>query len=189
MANFGFDPNEYKNSEGGGSYDPLPDGKYLLACEEANHKNTANGEGINAKFDVVSGEYAGRKVFLFFNTVNKSDKAQQIGREQLATWARACGKPNASDTDQLVGVPFMADIYTEKAKPGSQYGDQNRIGRWYMKDGSEPGSTAASKPTTAGTKPINDPAQQGPSTQAPRTAAPASKPAAGGKKINPWDDA
>jgi hypothetical protein len=111
-----------------------------------------------------------------FNIHNPSTKAEEIGRKQISGWARACGRANAADTDELINLPFSANVTTE---PGSgNYGPQNRINGFKAAAGAAPAAPkAASAPAAAPTAPAAVA-----STPAPATA---SKPA--GKKA-PWDD-
>jgi hypothetical protein len=178
MARFGFSANEYEpdTGGGGGSYEPIPEGEYELMCEEAEDKKTSAGTGvyIKAKFRVLGPTHADRLIFMNFNIQNPSSKAEEIGRRQVSGWAAACGKPNASDTDELINVPFLAKITIEPAS--GQYGPQNRINGYLVK---ESGGAPAPKPATPVAKPT-PPAVA--STPAP---AATSKPA--GKKA-PWDE-
>ncbi len=169
MAKFGFDTSDVTpdtGAPGGGSYDPLPEGEYTLKALEAEEKATSRGDGayIKAKFEVVSGEHAGRWVWQNFNISNPSPRAQQIGRQQLVAWAAACGRPGADDTDKLLDRPFRAELSIEKGTGG--YKDSNRIRTFLF----EQVAAAAA------------PAPRAPAAQ--RAAAPA--PAAGPAK-NPWD--
>ena len=170
MANFGFDLSGIDADAGGsGNYEPIPDGEYQLMCEEAEQRQTKAGTGyyIRAKFRVLGPSNANRIIFMNFNTHNPSAKAEEIGRRQLAGWARACGLPNAGDSDQLINRPFSADVGTEKGT--GDYGPQNIITNFKAPNG-------ASAPT---------PARATPPAAASSPAATPSKPS--GKKA-PWDD-
>lgn len=168
MSKFGFDLNEYESS-GTRDYSPIPKGEYTLKCTDAETKTTrSGGEMIAATFEVVGGEYDGRKVWNNYNIHNDSEKAQKIGREQVASWARACGKPNASSFDELLERKFIASIDIEKGKDG--YADKNRI-VGYVMQGSAPAPKA--KPQADLLNMEDD--------------IPDAKPAKGDKKKNPWD--
>ena len=124
MSKFGFDLNDYTVEDR--TFEPLPKGDYELKCTEAEEKTTKKGgQMIAATFEVVSGKATGRKIWNNFNTHNDSEKAQKIGREQLAAWARACGKPNANSVDELIERSFTAVLDIEKGTEG--YSDKNRI--------------------------------------------------------------
>ncbi len=168
MSKFGFDLAEYESS-GTRDYSPIPKGEYTLKCTDAEVKTTrSGGEMIAATFEVVGGDYDGRKVWNNFNIHNDSEKAQKIGREQVASWARACGKPNASSFDELLERKFNASIDIEKGKDG--YADKNRI-IGYVMQGSAPAPKA--KPQADLLNMEDD--------------IPDAKPAKGEKKKNPWD--
>ena len=166
MAKFGFDVSDVTPGTGstGGSYDPIPDGEYVLKALDAEEKATSAGTGsyIKAKFEVVKGEFAGRLIWQNFNVNNPSEKAQRIGRQQMVAWATACGKPDADDTDKLLEKPFRAAVSIEKGTGG--YSDSNRIKAFLFNQEAAP-AKAAPKPAA---KP-----------------APAAAPAS--KSANPWD--
>ena len=166
MAKFGFDVSDVTPDTGatGGSYDPIPEGEYVLKALDAEEKTTSAGTGsyIKAKFEVVKGEYTGRLIWQNFNINNPSEKAQRIGRQQLVAWAAACGKPDADDTDKLLEKPFTAAVSIEKGTGG--YSDSNRVKAFLFNQEAAPAKVAP--------KPAAKPAP---------AAAPASKSA------NPWD--
>ena len=166
MAKFGFDVSDVTPDTGatGGSYDPIPDGEYVLKALDAEEKATSAGTGsyIKVKFEVVKGEYTGRLIWQNFNVNNPSEKAQRIGRQQMVAWATACGKPDADDTDKLLDKPFSAAVSIEKGTGG--YSDSNRIKAFLFNQEVAP-AKAAPKPAA---KP-----------------APAAAPAS--KSANPWD--
>jgi hypothetical protein len=167
MAKFGFDVSDVTpdtGATGGGSYDPIPEGEYVLKALDAEEKTTSAGTGsyIKVKFEVVKGEYTGRLIWQNFNINNPSEKAQRIGRQQMVAWATACGKPDADDTDKLLEKPFTAAVSIEKGTGG--YSDSNRVKAFLFNQEAAP-AKAAPKPAA---KP-----------------APAAAPAS--KSANPWD--
>lgn len=167
MAKFGFDVSDVTpdtGATGGGSYDPIPEGEYVLKALDAEEKTTSAGTGsyIKVKFEVVKGEYTGRLIWQNFNINNPSEKAQRIGRQQMVAWATACGKPDADDTDKLLEKPFTAAVSIEKGTGG--YSDSNRVKAFLFNQEAAP-AKAAPKPAA---KP-----------------APATAPAS--KSANPWD--
>ena len=166
MAKFGFDVSDVTPDTGatGGSYDPIPDGEYVLKALDAEEKATSAGTGsyIKVKFEVVKGEYSGRLIWQNFNVNNPSEKAQRIGRQQMVAWATACGKPDADDTDKLLEKQFTAAVSIEKGTGG--YSDSNRIKAFLFNQEAAP-AKAAPKPAAK--------------------TAPAAAPAS--KSANPWD--
>ena len=121
MAKFGFDLDEVE-IDVQQDYRPFPKGNYKLQAVEAEEKETAkrNGTYIKVKFEVVSGEHTGRLLWENFNVSNPSEVAQRIGRQQLVAWATACNKPDATDTDVLIGKTFEASVDIEKGTGGSK---------------------------------------------------------------------
>jgi hypothetical protein len=126
MSKLGFDVNEYE-SVTGGEFEIFEPGEYQLKALEAEETDTSKGDGtyIAASFEVLGPTNAGRRVWCNFNINNPSEKGQKFGRRMLAGWARACGKPNAKDTDELLDRKFMAVIGIEKGS--GQYKDKNII--------------------------------------------------------------
>lgn len=162
MAKFGFDVSEVE-IDAPVSRDPVPPGDYVLRALEAEEKTTASGGTmIKVKFEVVEGEYAGRWIWNNFNTFNASEKAQQIGRQQLRAWAAACGKPDVDDTDKLVDKKFRASVAIQKGTGG--YSDSNVIKVFLTEK--KAAAAPASKPAAAPAEP------------------PAGRKPAG---VNPWD--
>ena len=167
MAKFGFDSSEVDmNNVPSGSYEPLPPGDYVLSATEAVEKTTkSGGEMIAVTFEVVKGEFEGRKIWNNFNTRNASEVAQRIGRQQLVAWATACGKPDCDDTDKLIDKQFRATVSIEKGTGG--YKDSNRVRAFLFN--AEQAAPAAAKPAA---RPV-------------AKAAPAAP--AASKTANPWD--
>lgn len=139
MASFGFSANQYE-PDAGGFGEPIAEGWYKMSADEGEispTKDNASTGGMYAKFRFVveEGAMKGRKVFKNFNIVNANEEAQNIGRRQLSALAVACGRPDASATEQLLGIPFWAKVKIKKggAKDpsdpnGEKYPDQNEIG-------------------------------------------------------------
>ena len=167
MSRFGFDLKEYESSSTR-DYSPIPKGEYTIKCTEAESKDTkSGGQMIAATFEVVGDQFDGRKIWNNFNIHNNSEVAQKIGREQVASWARACGKPNATSVDELLERKFKASIDIEKGKDG--YADKNRI-VGYVMEGNAPAKPKAQV-----------------SLMDIEEDEPEAKPAKGDKKKNPWD--
>tara|TARA_R110000822_G_scaffold14666_6_gene51362 strand:- start:2738 stop:3229 length:492 start_codon:yes stop_codon:yes gene_type:complete len=126
MAKFGFDVDEVE-VDIAPDYSPIPKGEYKLQALEAEEKETAkkNGSYIKVKFEVVDGPHMSRLIWQNFNIVNPNEIAQRIGRQQLVAWATACGKPDAADTDLLIGKTFAAAVDIDKGTGG--YSDSNTI--------------------------------------------------------------
>ena len=162
MAKFGFNTAEV-DVTARQEYGTLPVGDYTLLALEAEEKETqSGGTYIKVKYEVAKGEHQGRFIWFNFNIHNSSEKAQEIGRRQLVSWATAAGKPDAKDTDALIGKPFKCTVGIEKGTGG--YADKNTI-KVFLFD-------------TDGEKPA----------PAPKAPAPAPAKAGGSRQKQPWDD-
>jgi hypothetical protein len=177
MVKLDWNTEEYEDDRG---FEPVPEGIYTLKAVDAELKETKNGTGelIKVQFKVVEpSDYKNRVIFVNYNVVNASSEAERIGRSQLASWARACGKPNITDTDKLLDRPFQARVDVQEGSGG--YGPQNRIRSYVMPKADEAPRTAA----PAATKPKEDkPKEDKPKPAASKPSAPAA-----GKQANPWD--
>lgn len=192
MANFGFSVSETEYSERG-DFEPMPKGEYTLKGTDAEMKDTSAGTGkyLACEFEVLKpAQYAGRKVWQNFNIFNPNEKAEKIGREQVAGWAKACGRPNAKDSDELLERSFDCKLDIEKGTGG--YSDKNKIAAFLMpgsagKSAGTPAPAAKSKfddePSPAKKEELAEeaPAKQEETASAPKTEAQT------GKKKNPWD--
>jgi len=166
MAIFGFDLDDVEVF----SFELLPPGEYRLSCSEADVKDTKRRDGqyISATFEVVGKP---GKIWHNFNIHNPNPKAEEIGRQQIAAWARACGKPNARDTDELLDLQFNAKIDIEKREG---YSDKNVIKAFLF--GKQPSATQGVRSVTQDT--VKEPAVA-------KTEAKATSNAVSAK--NPWD--
>jgi len=185
MAKFGFDTQDYDPQDR--DFEVLPKGEYTLKGTEAEEKATSKNDGsyIAGVFEVVKGEHAGRKVWMNFNINNPSDKAEKIGREQIVGWARACGKPNAQDTDELLERNFQAKLDIEKGTGG--YSDKNKISAFLMPEkNAAPAPKAEQKKAPPKAEPAEEEAEETKPVPEKKKEAPKTAPA--GKKPNPWDD-
>lgn len=184
MANFGFDTAEYESST---DYEVMPKGEYTLKATDCELKKTKNGDGayLAVTFEVVKpSEYNGRKVWQNFNIHNPSEKAQKIGREQVSGWARACGKPNAGDSDALLERPFACKLDIEKGTGG--YSDKNIIKSFLTEGGSGKSAPEAPKKSSKfDDEPAPTPKREEPAAEEPKREEP--KESNETKKRNPWD--
>jgi hypothetical protein len=113
MANLGnFNANEVEPT----SFEPLPAGKYLACIVESEMKATKNGAGqfLNLTFQVLDGEYKGRKVWARLNLKNPNPQAEQIARGQLSALCRAIGVMTPRDSCELHNLPLTLTVSLKK---------------------------------------------------------------------------
>jgi len=98
----------------------IPDGDYHCLIEKVAIKPTKDGDGKRAevRLRVVDGPCAKRVVFDGINIVNRSEKAQMIGRQQLAELLEAAGKKGERDLATLVQCEVVAKVRTQPAQDG-----------------------------------------------------------------------
>ena len=185
MASFGFDTTEYESST---DFEVMPKGEYTLKATDCELKKTKSGEGayLSVTFEVVKpSAFNGRKVWQNFNIHNPSDKAQKIGREQVSGWARACGKPNAADSDALLERQFACKLDIEKGTGG--YSDKNII-KGFLTEG-ESGKSVSDTPKKS-SKFDDEPApkREEPKEEPKRKESKQEESKPAPAKKNPWDD-
>jgi len=126
------------------SYDLIPEGWYSATITKADLSPTKSGTGekIDMRYDITGPSHEGRVVFGNLNIRNQSQKAEEIGRQQLGEIMRAIGLPKVDDTDQLIGGQLDIKIKirkpTENDKANGYGDDRNEIGGWRAKGGSTP---------------------------------------------------
>jgi hypothetical protein len=139
------------------SYDLIPDGWYTASITKADLGQTKSGTGtkIDMRYDITGPTQQGRVVFASVNIRNQSQKAEEIGRQQLGEIMRAIGLAKVEDTDQLIGGQLQIKIKIRKAsdndKANGYHDDRNEVGGWKSMNGSTPlpASTAAPAATSA----------------------------------------
>ncbi len=102
------------------SRDAIPSGVYEAVVTDSEMRATkaGNGMGINLAFEILSeGPAKGRKVFAWINYENANPKAQQIGREELASLCKAVGVVELSDTAQLHNLPLNVTVGIDRNDP------------------------------------------------------------------------
>ena len=129
-----------------GSYDPLPAGWYsaTIAAAEIKPTKDASGQYIKIKYQVTGPTHSGRVVFGNINIRNASQKAEEIGRQQLGDIMRALNISRLTDTDQMVGG--MLTIKLDIRPADGQYQAQNEV------RGFKPAGDAARDPFPAPSK-------------------------------------
>lgn len=136
-----FSTDELPQSSG---YDTLPAGWYNAKITEAKLKDTNDrtGQLIAVRYDIIGPTHQGRVVFGNINIRNKSDKAQEIGRQQLGDIMRSIGVPKLENTDQLIGgtLQIKVSVQPERTdeKTGQVYDARNEVKGFKAIEGSAP---------------------------------------------------
>ena len=98
------------------SFDPIPAGKYIAAIAESEMKPTKNGNGhyLEMTFDILDGQYKGRKVWARLNLDNPNATAVQIARGELSAICRAVGVMQPQDSIELHNLPLSIKVTCKK---------------------------------------------------------------------------
>ena len=129
---------EEMNQKRGGSL--LEAGWYRVALVEDEAKPYGWGTGLNMQFQILTGDYADRRLFDFLCIEHhKSEKAQHIARVKLREFATAAGhrSPEIEDTTPLYNKPVMVEVYRakeEEEKYADEDGRKARIGQFLSVD-------------------------------------------------------
>lgn len=127
----------------------MPRGKYPCVISTSEEKGTKNGKGKfwEFEFEVVKGDYKGRKLWARLNVHNESEVAQRIGREQYKSLTKAAGKEGATTTEALHGKYVVCSVSIERGDRG----DMNRIDQFISpQDFKEAGGEAPTKAAAKG---------------------------------------
>ena len=150
MAQLGFQADQYQPAD---DFSPMPAGQYVTMMTEATVENTSKGGSmVKITYTVMDGEFQGRKIWSQHNIVNRSPKAEEIGRREISRIAHAIGQPSLANTEQLVNQVVRVTVIV-KQDPG--YSPKNEIKKW------EGGSANGYQP------PAQQPQQQPPQPQQP----------------------
>ena len=156
MAKIGFNA---ATVEPTAAYDVLPADKYLAMAiaSELKPTKTGSGEYLQLTFEVIDGQFKGRKIFDRLNIRNSNKTAEDIAQRALSALCHAVGVIELDDSDQLHDKPVVLDVAIDPAK--GEYAASNRVKGYLAANGQAP---------------------------APRAAAPAAAPAASGGSTPVW---
>ena len=134
------------------AFEAIPAGKYKVVAISSEEKSTKKNDGsyIEFVFEVIEGEYKGRKLWDRLNLNNPNPTAVEIAKQTLSAICRAAGVRHLKDTQQLHDLPLLAKVV---AKLDKESGDtRNEIKGYEMVlSSAQPGTgkTTPAKPATA----------------------------------------
>lgn len=144
MAQLNFDATQVEPDTG---FDTVPAGWYNVSADESDLKPTKDGAGtyLQMRFNVLDGQYRGRKLFARLNIRNANAQAQEIALRQLSAIGHAVGVLHIQDSQQLHGLPLKVKVKVRKGD--GEYEDSNEIISY--KNINEPVETVGSAPAAA----------------------------------------
>lgn len=133
----------------------IPKGDYKVEIKESNYKATAAGTGhfLGLVFEVVAGDFKGRKIWVNLNLDNPSKEAVEIARDELGSIHKAIGiKKMVTDSERLHNKIFTIELSVRMDKITKE--EKNVVSAYVVKGDSSGGSeapweddeSAASKP-------------------------------------------
>lgn len=178
MAQLNFDATQVEPDTG---IDVVPAGWYNVMMDESDTKPTKDGAGtyLQCRFNIMDGQFRGRKVWCRLNIRNSNAQAQEIALRQLSAIGHAVKVLHIQDSQQLHGIPLKVKVKIRKGD--DNYEDQNEIIAYRDINEVVDMGGAAPAGTTAGgfTPPAQVPQGFAPQAQPqgfPQTAQPAAQP-------------
>ena len=152
MAQFNFDASQVAPQASSG---PLPAGVYLAHITESDVQplKSGNGEGLKLTFEIIDGQFKGRKVWENLNIRHSSEDTQRIAQSQLSALCHAVNVIKLMDTAALHFKPVRINVTVREAV--GQYKASNNI-KGYEAAGSAP----ATAPTPVADSPVWPTAEQ-----------------------------
>ena len=119
MATISFNVSDVTPAQ---EYKPLPEGKYEAVIADSDIKQCRSGNGcyIQLEFEVVSGEYKGRRLWGRYNIENTNREAVEIGRSQFAAVCQAVNVPNPRDTSELHNLSLILSVKCKRRKDSDE---------------------------------------------------------------------
>lgn len=145
------------DTSGRGGFTPIPAGEYMVQIVEGSVVRKESGDTMmKLCFEVMDGEFEGRKLFENLNIRHSNPTAQKIALETLTElWRDAMGgSGNPPNLEVMTFKPVRAKVAVEKRKDTGDM--QNRIKRFFPLNGAPPEQKAApvqSRPSTTAAAP------------------------------------
>ena len=131
------------------SYDPLPNGEYLVVAIASDMKPTkSGGQYLELELEILEGNFRSRKLWDRINLVNSNPKTVEIAQRQLSGLCHATGVMNVTDSSQLHNIPVIATI--KYKEPQNGYEASNEV-RGYKKANDQSTPQAPQQPAAVPT--------------------------------------
>lgn len=113
MANLtGFDATQVPEQE---DFAALPEGQYIAIATASEFKPTKKGDGeyLQFVFEVIDGQYKGRKLWARLNLKNQNQTAVDIAQRELGAICKAVGILKPNDSAELHNKPLLITVAVE----------------------------------------------------------------------------
>ena len=121
---------------------PIPKGTYLAHVIESDLQplKSGNGEALKLVFEVLDGEYKGRKVIERLNIVHANAQTQNIAQSQLSALCHAIQVMELRDSGMLHYKPVRISVTIRES---AGYDPQNSVNGYEAAGGAMPAASAA----------------------------------------------
>lgn len=140
LRHLNFDASQEEPNEG---FDPVPSGWYLCVVSDSEMKKTKAGTGeyLKLTFEIIEGEYKGRKLWAQLNLDNPNAQAVQIARGELSALCRAIGVLVPKDSCELHDRPLLVKAKLVKRQDTGEM--KNEVGGYKPREEGQPARPAA----------------------------------------------
>lgn len=145
MSNLqGFNANEVEPL---GDFAAIPAGKYLAVITNSEMKPTKSKTGnfLEFTFEVIDGEFKGRKLWARLNLENPNATAVKIARSELSSICRAVGVNEPKDSCELHNLPLVIGVKQKTNDDGEVF---NEIKSYSKKDAANPAKPQQAQSST-----------------------------------------
>lgn len=110
---------DLRNTQADTGAEPVPAGWYVAMIDESSlvpTKSDPNNKMLKLRFNIVEGQFAGRKIFEQFNIIHSNVMTQEIAQKQLKAVCVAAGHHGMlADSGELHGKPMRVKVKVRKA--------------------------------------------------------------------------
>ncbi len=151
MSTLNFNANEVEPME---PLEAVPAGKYNVVITESEAKPTKsrNGHFLELAFEIIDGEFKGRKVWARLNLDNPNQQAVQIARSELSAICRAVNVMQPKDSAELHNLPLEITV---RCKKRDDTDDLSNEIKGYAPKGSSNAPAASAEQAKTNTAPWN----------------------------------
>lgn len=113
MSTLNFNANNVEPSIG---IEPIPAGKYEAVIIESEMKptKTGNGQYLELTFEIIEGQYKGRRVWERLNLENPNPQTVHIARGNLSAICHAVKVMEPRDSSELHNLPLAINVRCRK---------------------------------------------------------------------------
>ena len=135
MASLTFDASTVAPQASSG---PVPAGTYLAQCVDSDVQplKSGNGTGLKLTFEIIDGQYKGRRIWENLNIQHSNEDTQRIAQSQLSALCHAVNVIKLQDTAALHHKPVTIKVVVREAK--GEYQASNNIKGYESAGGSIP---------------------------------------------------